>query len=165
MKELGNIRNLKDNAVKIIADDWALLTAGDKEKWNTMTVSWGGIGELWGKDVVFVFIRPQRYTKEFVDSKDYFTLSFYEDNYKDALRICGKKSGRDCDKAAMAGLTGAFDGETVYPAEARLVLECRKIAVQHMDANGFLDKSIENNYSNADYHDIYVGEIIKILEK
>ena len=95
MKELANIREVKENLVKLIADDWALVSAGDKDKWNTMTISWGGVGELWGKDVVFAFIRPQRYTKEFMDKSDYFTVSFFEDKFKDALKICGTKSGRD----------------------------------------------------------------------
>lgn len=164
MKEI-NIREVKENLVKMIADDWALVSAADGEKWNTMTISWGGAGELWGKDVVFAFIRPQRYTKEFMDKSDYFTVSFFDDRYKDALRICGSKSGRDCDKTDLAGLSAEFDGEAVYPAEARLVIKCRKIAVQKMDNTGFLDPSIELNYKSGDYHFIYIGEIEKVLEK
>lgn len=165
MKELANIREVKENIVKLIADDWALVSAGDKDKWNTMTISWGGVGELWGKDVVFAFIRPQRYTKEFMDKSDYFTVSFFEDKFKDALKICGTKSGRDCDKINMAGLTPEFDGEAVFLAEARLVIKCRKIAVQKMDNAGFIDESIESNYKSGDYHFIYIGEIEKVFEK
>lgn len=159
------IKELKENPVKMIADDWALVSAGTPEKWNTMTVSWGGVGELWGKDVVFIFIRPQRYTKEFIDSQDYFTVSFFDPEYKDRLRFCGRTSGRDCDKIKESGLTVATDGEAVYPAEARLTVKCRKIAVQRMDNAGFLDKAIEDCYKNADYHYVYVGEIEKIIEK
>ncbi|MEE1066269.1 MAG: flavin reductase [Acutalibacteraceae bacterium] len=165
MKELSNIREIKENLVKLIADDWALVSAGDKTEWNTMTISWGGIGELWGKDVVFAFIRPQRYTKEFMDKSDYFTVSFFEDEFKDALKICGTKSGRDCDKISMAGLTAECDGAAVFPAQARLVIKCRKIAVQKMDNSGFIDETIESNYKAGDYHFIYIGEIEKILEK
>ncbi|MDD6276273.1 MAG: flavin reductase [Clostridia bacterium] len=164
MKKLENIRELKENPVKLISDDWALLSAGEAGKWNGMTVSWGGIGELWGKDVVFVFVRPQRYTKEFIDASDYFTLSFFDGEYKQALRICGRKSGRDCDKMQLAGLTGVFDGDAVYPAEARLVIKCKKIAVQKLDNSGFIDKDIEENYANGDYHYVYVGEIKEILQ-
>ena len=196
MKEI-NAREIKQNAVSLIADDWALLTAGNKEKWNTMTVSWGGIGELWGKDVTFVFVRPQRYTKEFIDNSDYFTLSFFDDEYKDALKLCGRKSGRDIDKAQATGLTPAFDGEykdalklcgrksgrdidkaqatgltpvfdgdTTYLEQAKLVIICKKIAVQPMDPNGILDKSIiDDCYTEGDFHTTYVGEIVKILEK
>lgn len=165
MKELSNIREVKENLVKMIADDWALVSAGDKEKWNTMTISWGGVGELWGKDVVFAFIRPQRYTKEFMDKSDYFTVSFFDDEFRDALKICGTKSGRDCDKINMAGLSAEYDGESVFPAEAKLVIKCRKIAVQKMDNSGFIDEAIESNYKAGDYHFIYIGEIEKILEK
>ncbi len=163
MKDLGNIREVKENLVKMIADDWALVSAGDGDKWNAMTISWGGVGELWGKDVIFAFIRPQRYTKEFMDKSDYFTVSFFEPKYKDALRICGTKSGRDCDKLSLAGLTPAYDGEAVYPAEAELVIKCRKIAVQKMESSGFIDESIESNYKAGDYHYVYIGEIEKVL--
>ena len=159
------IKEIKENPVKLIAEDWALVSAGTPESWNTMTVSWGGVGELWGRDVVFIFIRPQRYTKKFLDEQDYFTLSFFDEQYKDALRLCGRVSGRDCDKAAKAGLSVASDGEAVYPAEARLVIKCKKLAVQSMDNSGFIDETIEENYKNGDYHYIYVGEIEKVIEK
>lgn len=165
MKELANIKEVKENLVKLISEDWALVSAGDKEKWNTMTISWGAVGELWGKDVVFAFIRPQRYTKEFMDNSDYFTVSFFDEKYRDALKICGTKSGRDCDKINMAGLTAEYDGEAVYPSEARLVVKCRKIAVQKMDNSGFIDETIESNYKSGDYHFVYIGEIEKVLEK
>ncbi len=164
MKKLSSIREVKENLVKLIADDWALVSAGDSDKWNAMTISWGGVGELWGKDVVFAFIRPQRYTKEFMDKSDYFTVSFFAPEYKDALKICGTKSGRDCDKIALAGLTLAYDGEAVYPAEARLVIKCRKLAVQKMENSGFIDESIDLNYKAGDYHYVYVGEIEGVLE-
>lgn len=159
------IKELKENPVKLFDDDWALVSAGNPEKWNTLTVSWGGIGELWGRDVAFIFIRPHRYTKKFIDEQDYFTISFFDPEYKDMLRLCGRISGRDCDKIKEAGLTLATDGEAVYPAEARLTIKCRKIAVQPMDNSGFLDKTIEKNYPNRDYHYIYVGEIEKVIEK
>ena len=165
MKELESIKSVKDNPVKLIDDDWGLVCACDGEEWNGMTISWGGVGELWNRDVVFAFIRPQRYTKKFMDSSDYFTVSFFDKDKKDALKICGSKSGRDCDKMKLAGLTPEFDGGAVYPKEARLVLKCRKIAVQKMDNSGFIDKSIEENYPREDYHFIYVGEIEKVFEK
>ena len=165
MKEL-NVREIKQNAVSLIADDWALLTAGDKDKWNTMTVSWGGIGELWGKDVTFVFVRPQRYTKEFIDNSDYFTLSFFDNEYKDALRLCGRKSGRDIDKSQATGLTPAFDGEATYLEQAKLVIVCKKIAAQPMNPDCILDKDIiDDCYIAGDFHTSYVGEIVKVLEK
>lgn len=159
-----NIRQLKKSPVEMISDDWALLTAGTPGDWNTMTVSWGGVGELWGKDVVFVFVRPQRYTLEFMEKQDTFTLSFFDGAYKKELGICGAKSGRDTDKAAQTGLTPVSAGETgVTFAQAQQVLVCKKVAFQDMKPEGFLDASIENWYPTKDYHRIYVGTIEKTL--
>lgn len=163
MKEI-NSREIKENALSLIADDWALLSAGDKNAWNTMTISWGGIGELWGRDVAFVFIRPQRHTKSFVDNNEYFTLSFFDEEYKNALKICGSKSGRDIDKAKETGLVPVFENETTFFEQAKLVIICKKIARQDMDPKGFLDESIIKNYKENDFHTSYVGEIIKVLK-
>ena len=92
------IDELKLNPFTKIGTQWMLITAGDEKKHNTMTASWGAMGVMWGKNVVTVYIRPQRYTKQFVDSQDTFTLAFFGESYKRALNICGTKSGRDCDK-------------------------------------------------------------------
>ncbi len=159
-------RDINENVISLIGDDWALLTAGDINGWNTMTVSWGGLGELWGKDVAFVFVRPQRYTKKFIDNCDYFTLSFFDESYKDALRICGRKSGKDIDKAKETGLEPVFAEGTTYLKQATTVLVCKKLYVQPMDKSCFLDKSIvEENYPNSDFHYTYVGEIVNVLKK
>ncbi len=164
MKEI-NIRELKKSPVELIADGWALLTAGSQDKFNTMTVSWGAVGEIWGKDAAFVFVRPQRYTYEFIEKEEYFTLSFYSPEYKDALRLCGSKSGRDIDKAAATGLTPLFVDGAVTFEQAEYTVVCRKMAAQFMSPEGFIDPAIENNYANKDYHKVYVGEIIKVYEK
>ena len=152
MKKI-NVRDIKTSPVELIGDDWALLTAGTPDKFNTMTVSWGALGEMWGRDAAFVFVRPQRYTFEFIEQSDIFTLSFYGSEYKDALRLCGAKSGRDIDKPAAAGLT---------PVEASGGVT---FAEQALDPSGFLDKTIENNYAKKDYHKMYVGEIIAAYQK
>ncbi len=163
MKEI-NIRDIKISAPGLISDGWGLVTAGNENGFNTMTVSWGALGEIWGKDAAFIFIRPQRYTKEFLDREEYFTLSFYGEEYKSALRICGAKSGRDIDKAKEAGLTPVFTDGTVTFKEAKYTVVCRKIAVQELNPQGFIDAGIESNYSKKDYHIIYIGEIIKTYE-
>lgn len=156
---------IKENPIKLISEGWGLLTAGDSNAWNTMTVSWGALGELWSKDVAFAFVRPQRYTKEFIDNSEYFTLCFFDEEYKDALKICGSKSGRDIDKAQATGLTPVFDFGTTYFEQAKLVIVCKKIAQQDMNPDGFIDAGIDDNYAKKDYHTTYVGEIIKVLEK
>lgn len=156
---------IKENAVKLISKDWGLLSAGNEKAWNTMTVSWGMLGELWGKDVAEVFVRPQRHTKLFMDSSDYFSLCFFDDSYKDALKICGSKSGRDIDKAAATGLVPCFDRQAVYFEQAKLVIICKKISCREMSPESFIDQSIEKNYSSGDYHTAYIGEIVAVLEK
>ena len=164
MKEI-NIRDIKKSAVELISDNWGLVTAGNAEKYNTMTVSWGGLGEIWGKDAVFIFIRPQRYTFEFVENEEYFSLCFFGDSQREALKLCGTVSGRDRDKIAEAGLTVVKDDKAPYFAEAETVLICRKIYKDRIKPEGFIDPSIEKNYSNGDYHYIYMGEIVKCLKR
>ncbi|MCL2106118.1 MAG: flavin reductase [Oscillospiraceae bacterium] len=158
-----NIREI-ENPVKLIADDWALLSAGAGGQWNTMTVSWGGIGEIWGFDAAFVFVRPQRYTYQFMERAERFTLSFFGGGAKDALALCGKLSGRDTDKIAQAGLTAHWEDGAVWPEEAELVIVCEKAAAQDIDPRGFIDPKIESNY-NGDYHRMYVGKIVGVWAK
>lgn len=164
MKEI-NIREIKKNAVTMISDDWMLITAGDKSGFNTMTASWGGIGELWGKDVVFIFIRPQRYTLEFVEKNDIFSLSFFDGEYKKELTFCGRNSGRDVDKMKETNFTPVFSDGTTYFEEASNVLICKKLAVTEITPDSFIDKDVDKNYANKDYHKVFVAEIIKTLEK
>lgn len=159
-----NIRDLPQSPVKMIADDWALLTVGEKDNWNTMTVSWGGVGELWGKDVVFCFVRPQRYTYEFIENTNNFTLSFFGGKYKKELGICGSKSGRNTDKAAETGFKPIAAGNGVSFEEADVIIICKKIARQEMTPQGFLADDIMKWYNN-DYHISYVGSIEKVLIK
>lgn len=160
-----NPLELNCNPFQMIGKDWALVTAGDETGCNTMTVSWGNMGIMWNKNIVTIFIRPQRYTKEFLDRFDNFTLSFYEETARDALKLCGSKSGRDLDKIKAAGLTPVHENGMTYFEEARLVLECKKIYLDKIRPEGFLDPSIQQNYAAGDYHLIYMGEIIRVLEK
>lgn len=158
-----NIREIP-SPIQLINDEWMLVTSGKEGDYNTMTASWGTLGELWNKEVAFVFIRPQRYTYSFMEKNDFFTLSFFGGGFKKELGLCGSKSGRDIDKVAATGLTPVADEEKVYFAEASLVLVCKKIAFQDLNPDGFLDPSIEDNYQ-GDYHRMYVGEIVEVLQK
>ncbi|MEW6052114.1 MAG: flavin reductase family protein [Candidatus Zixiibacteriota bacterium] len=155
---------MTDNPFKLIADDWMLITAGTPESFNTMTASWGALGELWNKKVCFVFVRPTRYTYEFMERSEYFTLSFFEEKLRPILNFCGRVSGRDMNKAEKAGLT-PVTGTTglVYFAEARMVIECRKVYYQDIIPSQFLDASIHDNYPKKDYHRMYVGEVVQCL--
>lgn len=162
LKEI-DIRQVKENMVHLISDDWALVTAGKADNFNMMTVSWGGIGELWGKDMVTLYIRPQRYTYEFLENNNYFTLSFYPDDKKDALKFCGANSGRDVDKVEKTGLTPVFYEKAPYFEKAKLVLVCRKMAKSQFTPDQFLDSAIMNQYTAGDFHYIYYGAVEKVL--
>ncbi|MEG2597066.1 MAG: flavin reductase family protein [Oscillospiraceae bacterium] len=153
------------NPFQLIGKDWALVTAGNQEKFNTMTVSWGNMGVMWNKNIVTAFIRPQRYTHEFLEKGDAFTVSFYPEEMRAALTLCGKTSGRDINKVAEAGLTPVFDGEYVYFQQAKLVLTCKKIYRDRIRPEGFLAEEIKEAYPQQDYHDIFMGEIIKAYIK
>lgn len=160
LKPIGP-EQVTDNPFHLIGSDWMLITAGNMEKFNTMTASWGGLGILWNKKVCFIVVRPSRYTYEFMENADTFTLSFFGEEYKKALSFCGTKSGRDVDKIAATGLTPVQgEQETVYFNEARLVMECKKLYYQDLEPGNFLDPGIEKNYNGSDYHRLYVGEII-----
>lgn len=157
-------KDITENAIKLFKNDWALLTAGN-ESYNTMTVSWGEMGELWGKDVCTVFVRPQRYTFEFTEKNDFFTVSFFSEEYKKALAFCGSKSGRDYDKAKETGLTAFETGYGTAFEQARLVLCCKKLYADDFKEDCFKDKSlIDDIYPTKDYHRVYVGEIVKVLK-
>ena len=155
------VKEIEGNIVKMIADEWMLITAKDKNSFNMMTASWGFLGEMWGKDVAIAVVRPQRYTYEFLEKSDRFTLSFYGDN-KEIHKVCGNKSGRDVDKVKETGLTPIFSDNTVYFEEARLVLVCKKIYTSDFDPNKFIDKEIEKWYPINDYHRAFFGEIVKV---
>ena len=155
-------KEIKDNIIKAISEEWMLITAGNREKYNMMTASWGFAGEMWGNDSVIAMIRPQRYTMEFVDNNDYFTLSFYGEN-KAIHKVCGTKSGRDVDKTKETGLTPVFADNSVYFKEARLVLICKKQYVQALEENCFTDKEPLKNYGENDYHYMIIGRIEKVL--
>lgn len=149
-----------DDVFSLIGKEWMLITAGAPTSYNTMTASWGGLGVLWNKNVAWCVVRPGRHTYGFLERADTFTLSFFEERYRAALNLCGKKSGRDTDKAKEAGITPMASGNSSTAfIEARLIIECRKIYFQDIDPRNFLDASIDKNYPIKDYHRMYFGEI------
>jgi flavin reductase (DIM6/NTAB) family NADH-FMN oxidoreductase RutF len=173
-----NIRDFSGSPSSRIGDGWMLITAGDtrndRGRWNTMTASWGGLGVLWGRDVAFVFVRPTRYTYGFFNANDLFSLSFFDPALHKALEICGDTSGRDTDKAALAGLTplvfdrtGTGDGAgAVAFQEAREIVICRKLYTHDFDPAAFLDPSIDSaNYPKKDYHRMFIGEVLSLLTR
>ena len=157
-------KKLTQNVFSLIGDDWMLITAGDTKQCNTMTASWGGLGVIWGVPSATCYIRPQRYTKEFLDREEYFTLSFFGGEYREQLALCGSKSGRDTDKIKNCGFTvqSASCGGPFFE-EAKLVLVCRKQFVQPLDPERMPDGIKERWYPQKDYHILYIGEIVQAL--
>ncbi len=163
MKEIL-LEEVKENACKLIGKDWMLVTAATDGKVNTMTASWGGLGVMWGKNVAFVVIRPQRYTKEFIDQSTHMSLSFYGEEHRKMLQYMGSVSGRDEDKIEKCGLHTQFDGETPYFEEANMVLVAKKLYEQPFVPQGFLDEAMKQQwYAQEDYHTMYICEIEKVL--
>lgn len=158
-----NPKEIPDNLIKAISDEWMLISAGDKNGYNMMTASWGFAGEMWGRDSVIAMIRPQRYTMKFVEENDYFTLSFYGDR-KDIHKVCGSQSGRDVNKTERTGLTPVFSDDTVYFEEARLVLICKKQYLDTLKEECFVDDEPLKWYDN-DFHNMIIGKIEKVLIK
>jgi flavin reductase (DIM6/NTAB) family NADH-FMN oxidoreductase RutF len=162
----ADISELSFNPFTLINNEWMLVTAGDEQKNNTMTASWGGVGVLWNKNVSFIFIRPQRYTLEFIEQQDCYSLCFFDKEYKPALSFCGAKSGRDVDKVKETGLTPVYDEVAPYFAQAKLVLICRKLYGQKIDPACLIDAGIDTaSYPGKDYHKMFIGAIEKVLVK
>lgn len=177
MKEFHEISpyDMSGNLISAIGKDWMLVSAASPEgdvfgkDYNTMTASWGGVGVLWGKPVAFVFVRPERHTFHFTEKEELLSLSFFSEDYKDALAFCGRTSGRDTDKAAECSLTPVFapkgEGRHVYFDEATRVLLCRKLYAADIEKDAFVDASCLESYGNGGFHKMYVCEIEKVLEQ
>ena len=157
---------LKSNPFQMIGKDWLLVTAEKNGKCNTMTASWGGVGVIWGKNVAYIFIRPQRYTKEFIDGSDTLSLSVLDNSFRKTLNYLGTASGRDEDKIAKAGLNVVRDEETPYFQEADTVLICRKMYAQELKPECFIDDGAGEKWNQQkDYHTMYECEIQKVMVK
>ena len=142
---------------------WALVTAGDKESFNTMTVSWGGMGTIWNKPVATVYVRTSRYTHEFIDNNDYFTISFFPEDYKKILGVLGSKSGREMDKIHASGLTPVQVENGITFKEAETTFVCRKLCKQPIELQNMLEEVVNTFYKEDTRHDMYIGEVIEII--
>lgn len=163
--------SLPDNVIELIGREWMLITAGNKDSYNTMTASWGGMGFIWNKPSTFVFVRDSRYTYEFLQREENFTLSFFPEQYRKALTICGSKSGRDTDKVKEAGLTPMETASGLMSfQEARMIIECKKMFVQELDYENLTEqyksKIMDESYNKEpSKHQMFISEIINIWVK
>lgn len=159
-----DMKELKFNPMTLIGKEWMLVSAGNEKSFNTMTAQWGHLGAIWNGDMptAVIYLRPQRYTRVFVDKENYYTLSFFDEAYKKDLMYLGTHSGRDEDKLAKTSLTPVFSDESVYFKEAKMVFVCRKVYRGKLHEESFVDQDIlKKNYPEHDFHYVYIGEIVK----
>ncbi len=155
---------IQDNIFKLIGSDWMLVCSGNKQNYNMMTASWGCCGVLWNKPIAITFIRPQRYTFDFVEKNEFFTLNFFDESFRKTLNVLGKNSGRDLDKMNIEELdVTESENKTVFFNQARIVLECRKLYFDDLKPALFLDAGISKMYPQNDYHRFYIGEIVNSM--
>lgn len=169
MKEFKKItwQEIDENIIKLIGSDWMLITAGKTGDYNMMTASWGQMGWLWEKPVTTIFVRPQRYTHVFTEREDYYTITFYKEEYRDALGKMGSVSGRNFDKMNFEILNPVEtpNGSIAFK-EAHLVIECKKLYSTEIDEAKFIDKTVvSDKYPNKDFHTMYIGEITGVWIK
>ena len=163
--KVGSIEELTFNPFTLISKGWFLVTAGDESAYNTMTASWGGMGIMWNSSVFTTVVRRSRYTYEFMEKSEYYSICFFDEEYRDALKLCGSRSGRNCDKVKEAQLTTEFiDGVPVFK-EAKLVFICRKLYGQELNSESVIDSAVSDWYKDNDWHKAYTGSIVKVLTK
>ena len=143
---------------------WALVTAGNADSFNTMTISQGGMGTIWNKPVATVYVRTSRYTHEFIDNNDYFTVSFFPEDYKKILGVLGSKSGREMDKMHASGLTPVQVENGITFKEAETTFVCRKLCKQPIELRNMPEDVVNSFYKADTRHDMYIGEVIKIIQ-
>ncbi|MDD3106222.1 MAG: flavin reductase [Bacilli bacterium] len=164
MKE-KDIYQFSENIFKNMGKDGALLTAGNHDTYNTMTIGWATIGVIWGKNVLTCYVRKSRFTYQFMEENDLFTVSFYDNQYKDCLTYLGSRSGRNEDKVKATNMTPLYVEDTVTFQEARVTFVCKKLYYQDLDSTKINEVIQGRYYPRGDFHRFYIGEIVKIIEK
>ena len=151
------------NPFTTISKEWFLLTAGDLTAYNTMTCSWGAMGEIWNKPSLTAYVRTSRHTYGFMEKQPLFTVSVLPEQYREALAFCGSHSGRDCDKAKETGLHPVALGGSVAFAEAKLVFVCEKVYAQMMDTSCFVIPEMAEQFYGADpMHKMFIGRVLSV---
>ena len=152
-------KSITENPFDVFGKKWPLVAAGTQEKYNMMTIGWGTLGILWGQPVAVVFIRPSRYTYEFMEKQDTFSVNVLSEQYKDVLNLCGSKSGREIDKMNLEKLTVESHKGTPFFQQSDLVLICKKWYTQDFQPDTIPPEVIPQYYANGDFHRVYYGKI------
>ena len=155
---------------RLFNDRWALATAGSIEHYNTMTIGWGSMGTLWGpphkgKPVLTIYVSPARYTHTFLEQNDYFTVSFFPEEYRKDLALLGSRSGRDGDKVALTALTPLAIEHGVDFAQAELTFVCRKLYQQQFDLEKVPKDVADWIYTRVPPHSMFIGEVVEVIRR
>jgi flavin reductase (DIM6/NTAB) family NADH-FMN oxidoreductase RutF len=158
-------RELSLSPVRQLLDDWMLLTSGDfsAETFNAMTVAWGFIGAMWRRPVMITPVRSTRYTRQFMEQHDTWTLCAFPEAHREDLQLLGSRSGRDGNKIADTALTPIASTVAAAPSwrQSILTIECRTIYYNDIEPQRMVDPSLDTLYNN-DYHRMYYGEILAV---
>ena len=158
-----SIEELQFNPFTMIGNSWFLLTSGTEKDYNTMTCSWGAMGEIWNEPTLTAYVRTSRHTFSYMEKEKLFTVSVFPEAYRKALAFCGSHSGRDFDKAKETGLTPVVLDGTVTFAEAKLVFVCEKVYAQMLHEASFVQKEfLQDYYAKDAMHKMYLGKIIAV---
>ena len=149
----------------IFNKEWAIVCAGEQEHYNAMTISWGGLGTLWGKPVVTVYVKPVRYTYQFMNDSEYFTVSFYDEQYRNAMQVYGSTSGRNTDKEAVTGFVPVKLEHGVTYEQAKVTLVCRKIYYNDLVLENIPEEVVQRTYTTEAPHRMFIGEVIDVIRK
>ena len=160
----------KYNVFQMFNDQWALVTAGSLDDYNTMTIGWGSMGTIWGpphqgKQVLTVYVSPARYTHDYLERNDYFTVSFFPEEYRRDLGILGSRSGRDGDKVALTQLTPLAVEHGVDFEQASLTFVCRKLYSHQFEKDRVPADVADWIYTRVPPHTMYIGEIVNVIER
>jgi len=155
----------KTDILKLFDKEWALVAAGTKESFNMMTISWGMLGTIWSRPAATVYVRTSRYTHDFMDREDMFTVSFLPEDMRDTLVLLGRESGRDIDKMHVKGLELADRNDAIVFKNASVTLVCKKLFKQRVDSKNIPADILERYYNGAAEHDMYIGEVVDVIYK
>lgn len=154
-----------NNVFDLVSKRWMLLTAGNMERYNMMTISWGTFGVLWFKNVATVFVRPSRYTFEFLNEQEVFSLNILPEGFKDELMMCGTNSGRDIDKMNIDTLKPYLLDDVVAFEESEIIIKCKKLYSQQFNYENIVDEDVKKLYKDENFHVMFQGEINSVYKK
>ena len=168
LKESNKFKNMSRLTEMVIPQGPAILSSGTKEKYNSMTIGWAQFGVVWRKPVVSVYVKPERYTFEFMEKNNIFTVSFFDKEYSKALGIYGSKSGRDVNKENESGLHIKFlDNGGITFDEAEEVFVCKMLGKAYIEdensypgLKAFYEKQ-KKYFKTMKPHALFIGEIIE----